>query len=56
MALIKDGIIQSFAIWDGQSEWDPGSDYEVIDVTGVLCDFNWIYNEESGEFSAPEGE
>lgn len=54
IAMVKDGIVENIAVWDGRAEWNP-SGYELIDVTGLSVDIGWNYDGEN--FNAPvEGE
>jgi hypothetical protein len=37
IALIRNGIVSSVAVWDGISEWSPGSQYTQVNVTNLSC-------------------
>jgi hypothetical protein len=37
MAMIQSNIVVNIALWDGISQWDPGPEYELIDVTSTVC-------------------
>jgi hypothetical protein len=52
IAMIRNGIVENVAIWDGISPWNP-TDFELVEVTDqpqVGC--GWSYSE--GVFSAPK--
>lgn len=47
IAMIKDGIIQNIALWDGIAEWKPAG-YELIDISNRLeVDIGWAYDGQS---------
>lgn len=33
VALMKDGRVVNIALWDGIKTWNPGEDYQLVDVT-----------------------
>lgn len=33
IALVLDGIVVAIAVWDGESHWNPGEQYTLLDVT-----------------------
>ena len=52
-ALIKNGIVQNIAVWDGVTPWDPNSGYLVTCVEDHVADIGWLYDSETDTFSAP---
>lgn len=48
--MIKDGIVENIAAWDGVAEWKPEG-YELIDVTDIFVDIGYLYN--NGAFERP---
>lgn len=54
IAMIKDGVVQNIALWDGVSEWSP-EEFILVDVTdSPEVGPNFIYLD--GEFSPPISE
>lgn len=53
MAMIKNGIVENIAIWDGVAEWHPEG-YDLVDVTEINCHIGDLYN--NGVFETPESE
>ncbi len=35
-AMIVDGVVENLAIWDGETEWTPGDQYTLIEMTPDL--------------------
>lgn len=54
IALIKNGIVQSIAVWDGTSLWNPGENFILIDVTDIFCGPGFLYNGENFFIPQPE--
>ena len=56
MAMIRYGIVQNIAVWDGINPWNPVG-YVVVDITTVNTNVNigWLYDN-TGTFSAPPPE
>lgn len=51
IAMIKNGVVQNVALWDGTSEWSP-SDFTLVEVTDLSeVGPGFIYS--NGEFFAP---
>lgn len=53
IAMIRNGIVENIADWDGVTEWHPEG-FELIDVTQVLCHIGDTYTD--GVFSPPESD
>lgn len=53
IAMIRNGIVENIADWDGVAEWHPEG-FELIDVTQVLCHIGDTYTD--GVFSPPESD
>ncbi len=54
IALIRDGIVENIASWDGESGWEP-SGFTAVDVTELpLVRIGDIYDGET--FTTPEPE
>lgn len=52
VAMIKDGVVWNIAVWDGTSNWNPGSVFKLVDVTDQpRCDIGWV--DSGGELSPP---
>lgn len=34
IAMIQHGVVVNEATWDGHSNWDPGSQYTLVDISG----------------------
>lgn len=49
-AVVNDGIVTNIVLWDGESEWEPGSGI-AIPIDGP-CGIGWGYDGEN--FVAPE--
>lgn len=43
MALIQNGVVENLASWDGFSEWNPGDQFTLVDVTDKAVDLGWRY-------------
>ena len=52
--MIKNGIVENIAIWDGITVWNP-TGYTLIDITTTNMNVNigWLYNSDTQVFSAP---
>ena len=46
------GIVDNIVIWDGESPYDPGVDFETLPVDDAVVDIGYRYAD--GVFSAPE--
>lgn len=33
IAMIRNGIVSNIAVWDGESAWNPGDEYTLVDIT-----------------------
>ena len=51
IAMVKDGVVANTAKWDGVSEWNPGAEFKLHDVTGLGVGVGWTVVD--GEFFAP---
>lgn len=50
----SDGFVENAIKWDGESEYDPGADYELEQVSGDPgCPWIGWTRDENGEFTAP---
>lgn len=54
-AVIKNNIVENVAIWDGVSDWNIPSGYNIVDVTDIFVGPKFIRNED-GTFSPPPEE
>ena len=46
------GLVDNIIIWDGESPYDPGADFETVSVGDGVVDIGYRYAD--GVFSAPE--
>lgn len=46
IAMLMNNIVINIAIWDGVSQWNPGNQYTLIDVTHTIPQPGpgWTYN------------
>lgn len=44
IALIRNGTVENIAVWDGISEWNPGKEYELVDVTETAVGIGYTYD------------
>lgn len=50
----SDGVVQNAIKWDGESEYDPGAEYELEQVSGEPgCPWIGWTRESDGSFTAP---
>jgi hypothetical protein len=48
--MIRGGVVENVAEWDGESEWNPGDDYDVIDCAPQVSP-GWLHDDDG--FRAP---
>ena len=49
--IVRDtGIVDNIIIWDGESPYDPGADFETVPVGDAAVDIGWQYH--NGIFEA----
>ena len=39
------GIVDNIVIWDGESPYDPGADFETVPVGDAVVDIGWRYRD-----------
>lgn len=44
------GIVDNIVIWDGESPYDPGVDFETVVMGDAVVDIGWRYHD--GTFEA----
>ena len=44
------GMVDNIVIWDGESSYDPGADFEVVPMGDAVVDIGWRYRD--GTFEA----
>lgn len=43
-ALIRNGYVENVVEWDGETDWSPGPDYDVIDCPDEVGP-GWLYDD-----------
>lgn len=51
IAMIKNGVVLNIAEWDGVSVWNPGPEWTLVDVTGLMVGIGYLYD--GTKFVAP---
>jgi hypothetical protein len=51
IALVRDGVVTNIAKWDGVTEWNPGAEFSLVDVTDGSVGIGWALVD--GVFVAP---
>jgi hypothetical protein len=46
------GVVDNIVVWDGESPYDLGADFETVPVGDALVDMGFVY--QGGVFRAPE--
>ena len=54
IAMIKNGLVENTALWDGVCKWNPGEEFTLVEVTGTTIGPGWTYDGEN--FTAPPRE
>jgi hypothetical protein len=54
MALIKDGAVETIALWDGESLWEPEGYEAKVDVTDKDVSIGDLYNGKTFSNSTPD--
>lgn len=44
------GLVDNIVVWDGESPYDPGADFETVVVGDAVVDIGWWYRD--GTFEA----
>lgn len=47
IALVKNGVVDNIAEWDGQAAWNPGDEYTKVNVDEITCEIGYTYDGET---------
>ena len=55
IAMIKDNVVENISVWDGVTEWNPGPEWMLVDITDQpQVGIGWLYNPNTQTFSNPD--
>lgn len=52
IAMMEDNIVKNIAVV-GDDPWDPGKQYQLMDVTDIYCGPGFVYDPDLKSFSPP---
>ena len=44
IAMIKDNVVENISFWDLQTDWNPGPEYTLFDITDIDCNIGDLYD------------
>lgn len=53
-AILENNIVINKVVWDGETQWSPGDEYQIMEIGDKWCEIGTIYDDTSDEFVFPE--